>query len=216
MAALPRSLRPGRLTGGPGAGRRFASDHGRVRPAFIFQESSATAQRRLFGGPLVPGSALRERLLPALPWPRGLRFQALHSADAATAYRLALTRDVSGPFNLAAEPVLDAQETGDLLDAKVLEVPPRVVRRGLGLAWAAHLVPAAPGLFDTVMQLPLLDAARARTELGWGPEATSREALAALLRGLRGGTDGSTPPLAAETGGPLRSHEVATGVGTRP
>jgi len=188
----------------------------RMRPAFIFQESSATAQRRLFGGPLVPGSVLRERLLPVMPWPRGLRFQALHSDDAAAAYRLALTQDVSGPFNLAAAPVIDAGEAGDLLDAKVVEVPPAVVRRGLGLAWAAHLVPAAPGLFDAVMQLPLLDATRARTELGWSPEATSREALAALLRGLRRGSDGPTPPLAEETSGPLRSHEVATGVGTRP
>jgi UDP-glucose 4-epimerase len=188
----------------------------RMRPAFIFQESSATEQRRLFGGPLAPGSLVRKGLLPAVPWPRGLRFQALHSDDAGAAYRLAIVKDVSGPFNLAADPVIDAPVAGELLEARVFEVPPRLVRRGLGLAWAAHLVPAAPELFDVVMQLPLMDAGRARTELGWTPRATSREALAELLRGLQQGADGETPPLARETSGPLRSHEVSTGSGTRP
>jgi nucleoside-diphosphate-sugar epimerase len=188
----------------------------RMRPAFIFQESSATEQRRLFGGPLVPGSMIRKRLLPIIPWPRGLRFQALHSDDAADAYRRALVTDVRGAFNLAAEPVLDAREVSALLDARTIAVPSRLVRRGLGLAWSAHLVPPAPDLFDVVMQLPLMDSSRARTELGWTPRATSRDALAAVLRGLRRGSDDDTPPLAGETSGTLRTHEVGTGVGARP
>jgi nucleoside-diphosphate-sugar epimerase len=188
----------------------------RMRPAFIFQESSATEQRRLFGGPLVPGSMIRKGLLPIIAWPRGLRFQALHSDDAADAYRRALVSDVRGAFNLAAEPVLDAHEVRGLLDARSIDVPPRLVRRALALAWSAHLVPPAPELFDVVMQLPLMDSSRARTELGWRPRATSRDALAAVLRGLRRGADDDTPPLAGGTSGPLRTHEVGTGVGARP
>jgi nucleoside-diphosphate-sugar epimerase len=188
----------------------------RMRPSFIFQETSATEQRRLFGGPLVPGALIRKGLLPAVPWPRGLRFQALHADDAAAAYRLALVKDVSGAFNLAADPVIDAKEAGDLLDARTVEVPPRLVRRGLALAWGAHLVPAAPALYDVVMQLPLMDSSRARDEMGWTPHATSRDALEELLRGLQRGSDDDTPPLARETSGPLRSHEAGTGVGARP
>jgi nucleoside-diphosphate-sugar epimerase len=188
----------------------------RMRPSFIFQETSATEQRRLFGGPFVPGALIRKGLLPAVPWPRGLRFQALHADDAAAAYRLALVKDVSGAFNLAADPVIDAKEAGDLLHARTVEVPPRLVRGGLALAWGAHLVPAAPALYDVVMQLPLIDSSRARDELGWTPHATSRDALEELLRGLQRGSDDETPPLARETSGPLRSHEAGTGVGARP
>jgi len=188
----------------------------RMRPAFIFKESAATAQRRIFGGPLVPGRLVRKELLPLLPWPRGLRFQALHSDDAAAGYRLALVNDVSGAFNLAADPVLDARSVAELLEARAVEVPARLVRRALGAAWGAHLVPASPQLFDVVMQLPLLDSSRARNEMGWAPRATSQEAVSALLHGLQNASDDATPPLARETSGRLRSHELRTGIGTWP
>jgi nucleoside-diphosphate-sugar epimerase len=188
----------------------------RMRPAFIFKESSATQQRRLFGGPLVPGSLVRKRLIAAVPWPTGLRFQALHSSDAGAAYRLAVLQDVRGAFNLAADPVLDALRVGELLEARTFPVPARLVRSGLSLAWGAHLLPATPQLFDAVMQLPLLDTTRARTELGWTPLRSSVEALETLLAGLRHGADGATPPLSKDSSGPLRSHEASTGVGDQP
>lgn len=73
--------------------------------------------------------------------------------------------------------MLDRRAVGELLGARTVEVPPRLLRGGMGLAGWAHLVPASPQLFDVVMQLP---------------------------------------PLAPETSGPLRSHEAATGVGSRP
>src|SRR3954471_10718973 len=62
----------------------------RLRPAFIFQRQAATEQRRIFAGPLVPSSLLRPGRLPVVPWPAGLRFQALHADDVAEAYRLAV------------------------------------------------------------------------------------------------------------------------------
>ncbi|MCX4808698.1 hypothetical protein OG594_45270 [Streptomyces sp. NBC_01214] len=42
---------------------------------------------------------------------------------------------------------------------------------------------------------PLLDAGRAREELGWTPSATATEAVAAFLEGLHQGTGLDTPPL---------------------
>ncbi len=39
----------------------------RMRPAFIFQKSSATAQRRLFAGPFLPGSLVSSFWIPVLP-----------------------------------------------------------------------------------------------------------------------------------------------------
>lgn len=78
----------------------------RLRPGFIFKREAATEQRRLFAGPLLPQRLVRPETIRFIPDIPGLSFQALHTADAAEAYRLALTRAVSGAFNLAADPVM--------------------------------------------------------------------------------------------------------------
>ncbi|MCP9964462.1 NAD-dependent epimerase/dehydratase family protein [Actinomadura madurae] len=82
----------------------------RIRPGFIFERQSAAQQRRLFAGPLLPGRLARPGLIPIVPDLPGLRLQVLHSADAGQAFRLAATGDARGPFNIAADPVLDAAE----------------------------------------------------------------------------------------------------------
>jgi nucleoside-diphosphate-sugar epimerase len=188
----------------------------RLRPGFIFKREAASQQRRLFGGPLLPGRLARPGLIPVVPDLPGLRFQALHSADAAEAYRLAILSDARGPFNLAAEPVVDAARLAELLSARVIRLPARGVRGALAAAWHLHLVPAAPQLLDAVLRLPLLDVTRARTELGWSPRHSSLDALGEFLAGLREAAGMPTPPLAARAGGRGRRQEIATGVGTRP
>lgn len=66
----------------------------RLRPGFTFKREAAEEQRRLFAGPLLPDGLARPSLIPAVPDLPGLRFQALHSADAGEAYRLAAMREV--------------------------------------------------------------------------------------------------------------------------
>jgi UDP-glucose 4-epimerase len=187
----------------------------RLRPGFIFKRESASAQRRLFAGPLLPNRLIRPSTVPFVPDLPGLRFQALHTADAAQAYRLAALRPVHGAFNVAADPVVDAALLADCLDARVLPAPAWPVRAALSAAWRLHLVPASPGLFDAVLRLPIMDTTRARTELGWTPRHTSRAAIEEFLRGLRSGAGMPTPPLQPRAGGG-RAHELATGVGERP
>ncbi|RSS78477.1 NAD-dependent epimerase/dehydratase family protein [Streptomyces sp. WAC06614] len=168
----------------------------RMRPAFLFKEASASEQRRIFAGPLLPWWLVRPSLVPALPAVNGLRFQALHTEDAAQAYRAAVLRPVRGPFNLVADPVLDTAAVARLLHAGTVPLPPAVARLGLTAAWRMHLVPATPGLLDAVLRLPLLDAGRAREELGWVPSRTATEAVGAFLKGLREGAGLDTAPLA--------------------
>jgi nucleoside-diphosphate-sugar epimerase len=171
----------------------------RLRPAFTFKRASATQQRRLFAGPLLPGAVVAPGRLPAVPFPAGLRFQALHTDDVAEAYRLAVTGDARGPFNLAAEPVIDAAAVARALGSRTVPVPARSARAALAAAWHARAVPAEPALFDLAMSLPLMATARAREELGWEPRRTAEEALRDMLEGLAAGAGGQTPPLAADS-----------------
>ncbi|MGW0563888.1 NAD-dependent epimerase/dehydratase family protein [Streptomyces sp. NPDC003016] len=168
----------------------------RMRPAFLFKEASASEQRRIFAGRFLPGPLVRPELLPWVPDLEGLVLQALHTDDAAQAYRQAVVREVDGAFNLAADPVIDARVLGELLEARVVRVPVRVVRTALAAAWSAHLAPASPHLFDAVLRLPVLDASRARRELGWQPSRTSVDAIREFLDGVRKGSGERTPPLA--------------------
>ncbi|MFF3609344.1 NAD-dependent epimerase/dehydratase family protein [Streptomyces sp. NPDC002463] len=176
----------------------------RMRPGFLFKATSASEQRRIFAGPLLPGRLVRPGLLPVLPAVTGLRFQALHTDDAADAYRRAVVRPVRGPFNLVADPVLDTAAVARLLDARAVPLPAPAVRAALAAAWQLHLVPAAPGLLDAVLRLPLLDAGRAREELGWVPTHTASEAVTAFLEGLREGIGLATPPLVGALDGGAR------------
>ncbi|MET7860594.1 NAD-dependent epimerase/dehydratase family protein [Streptomyces sp. NPDC005318] len=170
----------------------------RMRPGFLFQEAAASEQRRIFVGRFVPGPLLRPDLLPWVPDLKGMRFQVLHTNDAAQAYLLAIHGDVRGAFNLAAQPVIDANTLGAQLGARVVKVPGNLVRTALSAAWRAHAVPASPHLFDAVLRLPIMDCGRARDLLGWYPARTAEEALDAFLTGVRRGTGAETRPLAGQ------------------
>ncbi|MEU0246560.1 SDR family oxidoreductase [Streptomyces sp. NPDC006235] len=167
----------------------------RMRPAFLFKRQSASEQRRIFGGRFLPGPLARPELLPFLPDIPGLRVQALHTDDAAGAYRLAVHSDARGAFNLAAEQSVDAQVLGEMLGARPVRLPRTAARSAIAAAWGLHLLPASPHLFDAVLRLPLMDCTRARAELGWRPERTATEVLEEFLQGLQQGAGARTEPL---------------------
>jgi nucleoside-diphosphate-sugar epimerase len=144
----------------------------RLRPALTFKREAASEIRRFFLGPLVPGSLARAGAVPVVPRVRGLRTQAVHADDVGQAYWLAVAGDARGPFNLAADPVLDA-----------------------GVLAA------------------MLDAGRARAELGWAPRRSATETVEELLTEFREAAGADTPPLDPDAGGPLRLGEFRTGVG---
>jgi nucleoside-diphosphate-sugar epimerase len=184
----------------------------RMRPAFLFTRAAASEQRRIFAGPFVPNVVAGH--VPVLPYPAGLRLQALATEDAAEAFRLAVLSDERGPFNLAADPIIDGQMLADVLGARLLVVPPALVRAAIATAWHLRLAPAEPGLFDLVSSLPQLDTGRARRELGWEPAVSSIDAVRAFVRGMADGAGGGTAPLQPD-GLRARWEELRTGVGTR-
>jgi nucleoside-diphosphate-sugar epimerase len=185
----------------------------RLRPGLCFKARAASGIRRLFVGPLLPSPLLRRSLIRVLTLPAGLRMQAVHSDDAGEAYRLAIHARRSGIYNIAAEPVLDAATISAALDARVLELPPRIVRGAALASWKLRLQPSSPDWLDMGLQAPIMDTTRAREELGWAPRARADEALIELVDGLCRGDELSTPPLAKATSGALRGRELRTGVG---
>ena len=123
---------------------RFEREHPgvrtvRLRPGLIFSREAASEIRRLFAGPLLPGSLVRRRLIPIVPKVERLVFQAVHSRDVARAYRLAITGDAAGAFNIAADPVIDGARLAELFSARQVRLSPRLVR-----AAASGRLPAAP------------------------------------------------------------------------
>ena len=186
----------------------------RLRPAFVFQRAAATEQRRLFAGPFVPNAVARRGRLPFVPMPAGLRFQAVHADDLADAYRRAVVGEAVGAFNIAADPVIDADGLAAVLATRSVPVPRRVVRLAVAAAWHLHLVPADPALLDLFLQLPLLDCARARHELGWEPQRSAYDAIGELVDGVAAGAGGPTEPLAPDRFD-RRMREIGSGVGQR-
>jgi nucleoside-diphosphate-sugar epimerase len=199
---------------------RFEGEHPdvrvvRMRPALIFKRDAASGIRRLFLGPFLPTQLLRPGRIPILPLPAGLRLQAVHSLDVGDAYRRAIVSDTRGAFNVAAEPVFDAELLASVLRSRAIELPHGLVRGGAGLTWRLRLQPTPPGWIDLALGSPILDSSRARQELGWAPRHSADEALLDLLAGLRDGAGIGTPPLSPNSGGPGRLREIASGVGGR-
>jgi len=187
----------------------------RLRPGLIFKSDAASGIRRLFAGPFLPSVLIRRRLIPVVPAIDRLRFQAVHSLDIGEAYHQAIVRDVRGPFNVAAEPVLDSAELGRLLGARPIPVPAKALRAVAHASWKLRLQPSPPGWLDMALEVPLMDTTRARTELGWNPAHTAGGALLELLDGMRRGDGIDTPPLKPGGDGPLRLREMLTGIGGR-
>jgi UDP-glucose 4-epimerase len=187
----------------------------RLRPGLIFKREAGAEIRRLFAGPFLPNGLVRPGLIPLVPAMRRLRFQAVHSLDVAEAYRLALVGDARGAFNVAAEPVLDSRRLAQLLGARPVPVPPRVLRGAASLSYRLHLQPTEPGWLDMGLAVPLMDTSRARGELNWTPRKDSGQTLLELMEGMREGAGLPTPPMEPGGKGTLRASELLAGVGRR-
>jgi UDP-glucose 4-epimerase len=167
----------------------------RMRTSFIFKRSSASEQRRIFAGPLIPRALLKPGRLPAVPLPAGLRFQAMHGDDAGEAYRLAVMSDARGAYNVAADPVIDGEALGELLQARALTVPKQAVAATMAGAWRLRLIPSPESLLKLFLSLPTLDTSRIRAELGWEPQRSGLDALREVIYAMAEGAGGPTPPL---------------------
>ena len=167
----------------------------RFRPAFIFKREAASEQRRIFAGPALPRFLVAPGRLPVVPLPAGLSFQTLHTSDVAEAYRLAVVGDARGAFNLAGDPVIDNAVIAEVMAARIVELPRRVVRAAVAAGWHLRFVPADPSLLDLFLDLPIIDSSRAYSELGWKPVHSAQDTLREVVEGMAQGAGMATEPL---------------------
>jgi UDP-glucose 4-epimerase len=170
----------------------------RVRPAIVLQPAAAGEIARFFLGPYLPVSLLRPALLPALPWPRGLRGQIVHADDLADALVRGLLAGTTGGLNVATEPPLTRALVADVLGARGFDVPTAAVRALVTGSWHARLLPTDAGWLDMAANVPLMDTGKARA-LGWAPANPTDAVLREFLPALVGGTGTGSPALAPRT-----------------
>ena len=165
----------------------------RMRTSLVFQRAAASEVHRIFLGMAKPWALPRPlRFIPAID---RLTFQATHADDIADAYRRAVTSDAAGAFNIAADPPLDPATIADEVGGRCLPVPLGLLRGVCAATFSMHLQPTEAGWIDLATQTPVMDSTRARTELGWRPSVSPRDALGELLAGMADGAGAPTAPL---------------------
>jgi UDP-glucose 4-epimerase len=167
----------------------------RMRPGIVGQRAAASALLR-YGVPgFVPARALG--LIPVLPLDPALAIPMVHADDVADAISRALTRQVHGAFNLAAEPAIRPHHIGAAMGARVVDVPSRVLRALMNATWRVHVQKLDPGWLDLAMAVPLMDTSRAL--LGWEPTMSADAVLDETVAGMREAASSPTPVLRRRT-----------------
>lgn len=169
----------------------------RLRPGLIFQDDAASEVQRFFLGASLPVELLDKGSLPVLPLPKKMVTQGVHADDVAQAYLLAAKNPAAtGPFNICADDILHPQDFADILsNGRFIEVPPQVARAGMASAHKSGVLPADPGWLDMGLGVPLMDNARAKSELGWQPATSAKDALASFTRAMIEGAGHPSPSL---------------------
>jgi nucleoside-diphosphate-sugar epimerase len=169
-----------------------------VRPTLVLQPDAGSEIGRYFLGPLLFGAA---RLVPGtvakmlpLPLP-ALSVAFVHSDDVADAIVRILGRRAAGPFNLAAEPLMDAAAIARALGTRRIPVPALALRTAMQAAFTAHVIPTEPGWLDIAVSAPALDSTRAHRLLDWTPEHRGDAVLARFVEALGRGEGGTGPLL---------------------
>ena len=165
----------------------------RVRPSLVARESIGGALDRYVLPSLLPAQLIS--WLPVLPLDRAFRVQLTHTDDVAQAVVTIVERQATGPFNLAADPVLTREDIAAALGARPVHLPWRALRLLAASAWQARVQPVDPGWLDMAWDVPVLSSRRAREELGWTPVHDARSVLAESLRGMVRQAGSDTPAL---------------------
>lgn len=135
---------------------------------------------RRLPGPLREAAGVVQGLLPLMPDP-GVPMQLVHSDDVATAIALAVVgAGQAGAYNLAGDGEVSLREVANATGTQAYRVPHALATAASAAVAMMPLLPAAAEWVHAARTSVVMDTSRAKNVLGWHPEYTSRETLAAL------------------------------------
>jgi nucleoside-diphosphate-sugar epimerase len=133
---------------------------------------------------------LLQRLPFGLPAPvPDFPLQFIHEDDVGKAFlQCVVAAGPPGVYNITAPDVLTAADVARELGITPLPVPSRVVQpiaRALSALPTPPVVPPSAEWLESASHPAIMDATKARTELGWTPDWSGLEALRETIRHLR-------------------------------
>jgi UDP-glucose 4-epimerase len=111
------------------------------------------------------------------------RLQFVHETDVAEFFCLLIEKKKPGAFNVAGDGVVRLTEVGAMAGKRTLKSPKRLYNGLVGLLWRLriNIVETPAGIVDYIAYPWVLNTQRAKQELGWQPQYTSRETLRIML-----------------------------------
>lgn len=112
-------------------------------------------------------------------------FVFIWDEDVVGAIAHGLDHDSEGIYNLAGDGALTIREIASMLAKPTLELPPTLLRVGLGIGRALGVGRYGPEQLDFLRYRPVLSNRRLKEELGYLPQKTSAETFAFYIEHAR-------------------------------
>ena len=107
--------------------------------------------------------------------------QFIHEDDLIRAFMLAIEKDSHGVFNIAGDGVLPLSRVIKICGKMNLRLPQMGFKTMVQLLWLADISPAPASHVDFLRYLCVADGARAKKELGFVPQFSTKEALLSFV-----------------------------------
>ena len=137
-------------------------------------------------GPLVPLARLVVGLARRVPLPvitPPVPIQFIHEDDVGQAFLLCIVAaGAPGVYNITGDGVLSGAQVLRELGLAPIPAPARLVRRAARGVAALPFAPPFVGWAESISHPAIMDATKAKQELGWRPRYTSLEALRDTLK----------------------------------
>ena len=161
-----------------------------LRPPIVLGPHAAGAKGSV-PGPVAAAGRAALKAIDRLPIPIPLPapeapIQFIHEDDVGSALLACVLADgPPGAYNIAAQDTLTAADVVRTLGFQAIPLPGALLYRGTSAAAAAigrlPMAPPAAAWIEAISHPAVMDTTKARTELGWSPRHSARDALRETL-----------------------------------
>jgi len=134
-------------------------------------------------GPNADNTTTRSMKQPMIIGVRGYDpiMQFIHEDDAAEAFYLAATREVSGAFNLASDEGFRYSELAKEIGKPFVAIPVWLIYPLVEMLYRLRLLPFGKAQLDYIRYPLSMDVSKIKMDLGFKPEYTSRQTIQSFL-----------------------------------